>query len=338
MEQSKHRLKVKPVGQPAAKQGDKIVGTDIHIIMVPSPGGPVPTPTPSPFNGMITSGLSTDVFIEGKPAAMVQSGAVNMPPHIPAGGPFQKPPSNQGKIMVGSMGVFINGKPAARQGDMAMTCNDPVDAPVGTVMAVGTVFIGETGAGAPAPPPPPTPEEPKLQTAKFGQAGTVVNADWEKKKLKIGDQVKLTVNVKDFEDGTPVRFLVWESKGSQETIIDQIDGEIRGNKAEITWKHSLEEREEYLKEEAEEKEEPKYYFVVDIEGEEKKSEALTFTYPLDIYLEDEDGNPLDDVEYTITLSDGTEKKGKFKDGHAKIEDAPYGKFTIEIDKYDLTVD
>jgi len=326
------------VGQPAAKQGDKIVGTDIHIIMVPSPGGPVPTPTPSPFNGMITSGLSTDVFIEGKPAAMVQSGAVNMPPHIPAGGPFQKPPSNQGKIMVGSMGVFINGKPAARQGDMAMTCNDPVDAPVGTVMAVGTVFIGETGAGAPAPPPPPTPEEPKLQTAKFGQAGTVVNADWEKKKLKIGDQVKLTVNVKDFEDGTPVRFLVWESKGSQETIIDQIDGEIRGNKAEITWKHSLEEREEYLKEEAEEKEEPKYYFVVDIEGEEKKSEALTFTYPLDIYLEDEDGNPLDDVEYTITLSDGTEKKGKFKDGHAKIEDAPYGKFTIEIDKYDLTVD
>ena len=338
MEQSKHRLKVKPVGQPAAKQGDKIVGTDIHIIMVPSPGGPVPTPTPSPFNGMITSGLSTDVFIEGKPAAMVQSGAVNMPPHIPAGGPFQKPPSNQGKIMIGSMGVFINGKPAARQGDMAMTCNDPVDAPVGTVMAVGTVFIGETGAGAPAPPPPPTPEEPKLQTAKFGQAGTVVNADWEKKKLKIGDQVKLTVNVKDFEDGTPVRFLVWESKGSQETIIDQIDGEIRGNKAEITWKHSLEEREEYLKEEAEEKEEPKYYFVVDIEGEEKKSEALTFTYPLDIYLEDEDGNPLDDVEYTITLSDGTEKKGKFKDGHAKIEDAPYGKFTIEIDKYDLTVD
>jgi len=338
VEQSKHRLKVKPVGQPAAKQGDKIVGTDIHIIMVPSPGGPVPTPTPSPFNGMITSGLSTDVFIEGKPAAMVQSGAVNMPPHIPAGGPFQKPPSNQGKIMVGSMGVFINGKPAARQGDMAMTCNDPVDAPVGTVMAVGTVFIGETGAGAPAPPPPPTPEEPKLQTAKFGQAGTVVNADWEKKKLKIGDQVKLTVNVKDFEDGTPVRFLVWESKGSQETIIDQIDGEIRGNKAEITWKHSLEEREEYLKEEAEEKEEPKYYFVVDIEGEEKKSEALTFTYPLDIYLEDEDGNPLDDVEYTITLSDGTEKKGKFKDGHAKIEDAPYGKFTIEIDKYDLTVD
>jgi len=232
------------VGQPAAKQGDKIVGTDIHIIMVPSPGGPVPTPTPSPFNGMITSGLSTDVFIEGKPAAMVQSGAVNMPPHIPAGGPFQKPPSNQGKIMVGSMGVFINGKPAARQGDMAMTCNDPVDAPVGTVMAVGTVFIGETGAGAPAPPPPPTPEEPKLQTAKFGQAGTVVSAEWEKDRAKSDEEVKMIVNVKDFDDGTPAKILVWQKKDSQDILTAEIDTEIRGNKVEAKWKHSAEDQEE----------------------------------------------------------------------------------------------
>jgi len=26
------------MGQPAAKQGDQIVGTDTHIIMIPSPG------------------------------------------------------------------------------------------------------------------------------------------------------------------------------------------------------------------------------------------------------------------------------------------------------------
>lgn len=339
MERSKYQLKGENLGKPAAKQGDKIVGTDIHILMIPAAAGaPVPTPTPMPFNGTLTTGLSTDVFIEGKPAAMVQSGGINMPPHIPAGGPFQKPPSNQGKIMIGSTGVFINGKPAARQGDTAITCNDPVDAPTGTVMAVGTVFIGETGAGAPAPPPPTQQTEKKLVKADFGQPGKVVSAEWEKTQLKIGDQVKLTVNAKDFEDGTPVRFMVWESKGSQETIIDQIDGTIQGNKAEISWKHSLEERKEDLKGDVTDKEEPKYYFVVDIEGEEKKSEPLTFTYPLDIYLEDEKGNPLDDVEYTITLPDGTEKKGKFKDGHAKIDEAPYGKFTIEINKYDLVVD
>jgi len=38
--------------------------------------------------------------------------------------------------------VMINHKPAARNGDQAMTCNDPVDLPIGTVVAVGTVSIG----------------------------------------------------------------------------------------------------------------------------------------------------------------------------------------------------
>jgi uncharacterized Zn-binding protein involved in type VI secretion len=38
--------------------------------------------------------------------------------------------------------VNINGKPAARNGDTAMTCNDPADLPAGTVVAVGTVAIG----------------------------------------------------------------------------------------------------------------------------------------------------------------------------------------------------
>jgi uncharacterized Zn-binding protein involved in type VI secretion len=49
---------------------------------------------------------------------------------------------NQGEIITGSATVLINGKPAARAGDTARTCNDPVDLPVGTVIAVGTVLIG----------------------------------------------------------------------------------------------------------------------------------------------------------------------------------------------------
>ena len=130
------------MGQPAAKQGDQVVATDIHIIMIPTPGGPVPTPLPHPFTGQLDSGLSTDVNIEGKPAAVQGSGATNIPAHVPQGGPFQKPPSNQATVQLGSMTVFINGKPAARNGDVAMTCNDPADLPVGTVIAVGVVMIG----------------------------------------------------------------------------------------------------------------------------------------------------------------------------------------------------
>jgi len=38
---------------PAAKQFDPVMGVDIHIILIPTPGGPVPTPLPHPFIGMV---------------------------------------------------------------------------------------------------------------------------------------------------------------------------------------------------------------------------------------------------------------------------------------------
>ncbi|WDZ87012.1 PAAR domain-containing protein [Micromonospora cathayae] len=129
------------MGVPAAKLGDKVVGTDTHIIMIPSPVGPVPTPTPMPFAGTIATGCSTDVLIEGKPAAVVGSGAVNSPPHVPTGGPFQVPPTNQGTVLAGSPTVLINGKPAARHGDKVNTCNDPAPAPNGTIVATGQVLV-----------------------------------------------------------------------------------------------------------------------------------------------------------------------------------------------------
>ena len=130
------------MGQPAAKQGDQVVGVDTHIIMIPSPGGPVPTPLPHPFSGILDGSLSNDVKIMGMPAATLNSTATNTPPHIPQGGPFQVPPTNRGQIIMGSTTVLINGKGAARNGDTASTCNDPADMPVGTVVAVGTVLIG----------------------------------------------------------------------------------------------------------------------------------------------------------------------------------------------------
>ena len=130
------------MGMPAAKQGDHIVALDIHIQMLPTPGGPVPTPLPSPFMGEIDGALSSDVKIEGKAAAVVGSTATNSPSHIPTVGPFQKSPSNSATIKQGSTTVLINGKGAARTGDPATTCNDPADLPAGTVVASGTVLIG----------------------------------------------------------------------------------------------------------------------------------------------------------------------------------------------------
>lgn len=126
----------------AAKLGDDVVGLDTHIVMIPSPAGPVPTPVPMPFTGKLIDGLASSVYIDDKPAAMESSSALANPPHVPAGGPFQKPPANRGTVMRSSATVFIEDKRVARAGDMVKTCNDPADAPVGVVVAGGTVIVG----------------------------------------------------------------------------------------------------------------------------------------------------------------------------------------------------
>jgi uncharacterized Zn-binding protein involved in type VI secretion len=132
------------MGQPAAKQGDRVVAVDTHIVMVPQVPSPSPTPLPHPFAGLLNGGLSADVKISGRPAATVGSTADNTPPHVPTapGTTFQRPPSNKATVQQGSPTVMINGKPAARNGDKALTCNDPADLAAGTVIAVGTVLIG----------------------------------------------------------------------------------------------------------------------------------------------------------------------------------------------------
>ena len=129
------------MGQPAAKQGDQITATCTHIILVPAVV-PVLTPAPHPFLGILQSSLSSDVRVMGRAAATVGSVGDNTPPHIPIGGSFSKPPTNKATVIAGSATVIINGKPAARNGDKALTCNDPVDLPVGTVVAAGTVNMG----------------------------------------------------------------------------------------------------------------------------------------------------------------------------------------------------
>jgi uncharacterized Zn-binding protein involved in type VI secretion len=128
------------MGQPAARQGDRITAIDTHMIQPPGPTSPVPVP--HPFSGIIDGGTSANVTIGGAAAATKDSTATNTPPHLPIGGSFVNPPSNKGTIVTGSMTVTINGKAAARAGDTAKTCNDPTDLPVGKVVAVGTVTIG----------------------------------------------------------------------------------------------------------------------------------------------------------------------------------------------------
>jgi uncharacterized Zn-binding protein involved in type VI secretion len=126
---------------PAAKQGDRVVALDNHLIQPPPPAATVPVP--HPFTGVLDGQLSADVRIEGKAAATVGSTATNQPSHVPIGGTFVNPPSNRAEVTAGSRRVKINGKAAARLGDQARTCNDGPPYVPGVVVASGKVLIGD---------------------------------------------------------------------------------------------------------------------------------------------------------------------------------------------------
>jgi uncharacterized Zn-binding protein involved in type VI secretion len=131
------------MGMPSAKKGDRVVGIDTHIVMVPSPAGPVPTPMPLPFNGELRRDLAATISIDNQAAATEGSVAENVAKHVAPGGTFQKEPSNEGVIQGGSATVIFDGQKAARALDVVRTCYDPADAPTGIVQAVATVFVGD---------------------------------------------------------------------------------------------------------------------------------------------------------------------------------------------------
>jgi uncharacterized Zn-binding protein involved in type VI secretion len=77
-----------------------------------------------PFSAPLLMGLATKVLIGGKPAAVMGSSGLNTPPHVGlhASDPFMAPPTQQGRVMVGSPTVLIEGKPAARTGSPCVMC------------------------------------------------------------------------------------------------------------------------------------------------------------------------------------------------------------------------
>lgn len=110
------------------KQFDPIMGMDIHIIQPPGPVPPVPIP--HPFIGMVFDPvefvpiIGATVFCNGLPRAHAGSAVIDVPPHIPIGGMFVKPPMNEGEIYMGSKTVIAEGEPLTYMGARTLTCQD----------------------------------------------------------------------------------------------------------------------------------------------------------------------------------------------------------------------
>jgi len=125
------------MGQPAVTMNDRINGS-CATHQVPSPtGAPMPGP-PFPFSAPLTLGLAMTVQVGGKPAAVQGSSGLNTPPHVGlhASDPYMAPPTQIGRVLVGSATVQFEGKPAAYTGCQTSICFNVPGAVTGTAATV----------------------------------------------------------------------------------------------------------------------------------------------------------------------------------------------------------
>ena len=87
---------------PAAKHFDPILGVDVHIIQPPGPVPPVPIP--HPYVGFVIDPfdyapiIGSTVLINGVHRCLAGTEGKCVPPHIPIGGVFVKPPANEDEM------------------------------------------------------------------------------------------------------------------------------------------------------------------------------------------------------------------------------------------------
>ncbi|MFH2036787.1 MAG: hypothetical protein ABIJ45_10325 [Candidatus Zixiibacteriota bacterium] len=338
---------------PAAKQGDQVVGVDIHIIMIPTPGGPVPTPLPHPFSGIIDSDTISSVLIAGMPAAVVGSSASNTPPHIPQGGPFQKPPTNKAKIMMGSPNVFIGdgsgggGGGGGTGGSSAKTTSRAVVVEEGHFLDVKFVDKGGkpiTGLGYKLKDADGN-ESKGLLSEKIIQKGIkegscdislrgIKKAAWSKSSANVGDKVKLTVETVGLNDGEEAELEIFiKDSGFADKSFKTFKSKANGDKIEVEWEFEVDkDLLDIQKGKGRKYSSPAYYFIVRIGDIISRSNVLKYQDWIELQLKDEDGKNIGGAEYSLHLANGQIKKGKLDDnGYAKIENLPPGKIKVTYD-------
>jgi uncharacterized Zn-binding protein involved in type VI secretion len=122
---------------PAAVMGDRVTGMCVGHLMPGAFGAPQPSP-PLPFAAPLTVGLAPTVLIGGKPAAVVGSNGVNVPPHVGLhpSDPHLVPAMQKGTVVSGVPTVLIEGKPAATTGSTCTMCFGLPGTLVGSAAAV----------------------------------------------------------------------------------------------------------------------------------------------------------------------------------------------------------
>jgi len=338
---------------PAAKKNDQIVGVDTHIIMIPTPGGPVPTPLPHPFVGMIDNACSTSVNIMGQPAATVDSMASAMPPHVPQGGPFQKPPSNKAKIIMGSNDVFIGNGGGGGGGGSGGTSSAATEAQAHEIEEGHTLDVKFVDKGGKPimgveyevedpdnrKTTGPLTEQIKKSGVKEGDhkisLRAITKVEWAPPLAEVGDKVKLKVETLGIDDGEVAKLVIFiKDANFADKPYKTIETRVKSDKIEAEWQFEIDENLLATQDKREGKgySAPYYYFYVNVVGLQQRSGLLRYRDWIELQLKDDKGEPAAEASYTLHLPNGSTRSGKLdKNGCAREEDLPPGRVWATFD-------
>ena len=225
-------------GKQMAAQDDRVMGMDVHIMVIPSGPSTTTVPLPHPFMGKLDDGLSDDVIIGDKKAALKGSKARHddsMHLQLPGTIKFQNNPKKDGEITGGtSPTVKINGKEAAVIGSLVTTCNDIGARNNSTVIAAG--------AGMPMPAiinPSNTEEFERERREQENREPRFSDVKWSAATVAEGEEAELTAGVQDIADGNMVSLLVFpEGKGPENSVpIASFQRTVKGGSVSAKWSY-----------------------------------------------------------------------------------------------------
>ena len=221
-----------------AAQDDRVMGMDVHIMVIPSGPSTTTVPLPHPFIGKLDDGLSDDVSIGDKKAALKGSKAKHddsMHMQLPGTIKFQNNPKKEGEVTGGtSSTVKIDGNEAAVIGSLVTTCNDIGARNNSTVIAAG--------AGMPMPAiinPSNTEEFERERREQENRGPRFSDVKWSAATVAEGEEAELTAGVQDIADGNMVSLLVFpEGKGPENSVpIASFPCTVKGGSVSAQWSH-----------------------------------------------------------------------------------------------------
>lgn len=169
----------------------------------------------------------------------------------------------------------------------------------------------------------------------------VTNLKWGQKEARREDVVKLSADIEGVPDETEVMIHIYEyDQDGAHDFITKFPCRVKNKKIEAEWEYEYHEdtddipTDEEMKKYGKSYNPPEYFFMIDVYGQrfgdEQESGILEFRDWIEISLVDGLGNPLSDVEYTMTLPDKSKRTGRTdKKAYAIEEDIPPGKISIE---------